>query len=70
MAEFSGRFVTDLIRCFDNRKNFLDIEFDKNGWLQIHVGEDTFNKGKVLKIDNSAEQIRWSHTARPRLHRP
>lgn len=55
--KYNGHFVTDLIRCFDNRKNYIEIEFDKNGWFQICVGEHTFNKGKVLKLDNSEDTL-------------
>ena len=54
MANFSGNFVSDLIRCFNNKGNFLVLEFDHGEVLQIYLGEGkTFNTGEVLKIDNT-----------------
>lgn len=54
MANFSGHFVADIIRCFNNKGNFLALEFDHGEVLQIYLGEGkAFNTGEVLKIDNT-----------------
>ena len=58
MSNFSGNFVSDLVRCFNNTKNYLVFEFDHGEVLQIYLGEGkNFNTGEVLKIDNAKNEL-------------
>ena len=64
MADYSGKFVSDLIRCFDNKKSFIVLEFDRGEFLEICVGPNhNFNEGKVLKIDNAGDTLSISYGA-------
>jgi hypothetical protein len=68
---YSGKFIADMIRCFNNKQGFLSIKFDHEEVLEICVGPDmTFNEGKVLRIDNSGEtlQIFYGTEELPRLN--